>query len=561
LVTTLKIGLHLFGGAECGGLFEALPQMMITGFTNFKTLGADCEVYVRRLSLQRTDNRLISNIRKVSRTSGGFVVELDSKLQVHTLVELDVKFPGQSHYYRSRGLVEWYAKSDNPKKPHKVGIRVIAMEKLDPAGAPMAAPKQRKPAFTAGVSKRVEPTIDDVAEQAAARPASPAETKVIQRSTELKIPKLEEVSELFTSLIGEKIEVSDAPRPMDTDDIAVVGAYKGEDGRMLSLIGADIALANRLGAALAMIPKEVAENDIELRIISDETCQNTQEIFNINTSVLNGLKIPHHRFVKLYNCFNDEQPSEVRALMGDPAARVDYTVGVPGYGSGRLCYLFAEWHPGMENTAESSPPSPSQVVPEAQKPIAEKQADPGIDLAQTQFATPEILKKAEAGPSFTPVPPKATEIAELFTNLVGDAVAVDVLKGNPPGGETFAAVGNFVTDDNHTVAICALDIKLANWSAAALAMIPKDVAKMDIDNVRLSDESRDNVQEILNISASVFNKPGMPHLRFGKLVIAMDNGLPSEYDAIIGSPTERRDFTVKIPNYGEGIMSCLLKSS
>jgi hypothetical protein len=539
---------------------------MISGFSNFKFLGSDCEVYVRRLTPQRTDNRLISNIRRVSRASGGFVVELDSEFQVHTLVELDVRFPGQSHYYRSRGLVEWNAKSDNPKKPHKIGIRVIVMEKLDPEGYPMATPKQRKPALTARVSRRVEIPDYEAAlnvskspEPAQSSPRAEAK-KVVQRSTELKIPKPGEVSELFGSLIGEKIGISTAQQPMNASDIAVVGSYKGEDGRTLSVIGADIALANWLGAALAMIPKEVAKKDIDSGGISEETKQNTQEIFNINTSVLNGPGIPHHRFSKLYECFRDELPEEIRALMSDPVNRADFDVDVPGYGSGRLCFLFTEWHPGGGNTDEPKPPQ-SKAASSVAAPIAAAPPDAGIDLAKTQFATPETMEATKiAGPSFTVVPPKAQDIGELFTNLVGDQVTAEPVKGSLLDRDAFAVVGNFVTDDNRTVALCALDIHLANWAPAALAMIPKDVVKMDIDNRRLSDESRDNVQEILNIASSVFNKPGMPHLRFGRLVITMDGDPPAEFNAIIEAPTERRDFTVKIPGYGDGIMACLLKA-
>lgn len=539
---------------------------MRSGFPNFKPLGADCEIYVRQISPQRTESRLISNIRKVSRASAGFVVDLPYAFPVHTLVEMDVKFPGQAHYYRCRGLVEWHTPGNHPEKPHQLGIRVMSMEKLDPAGFPMTQQRtQRRPAVVGRVSKKAEsPLLESKAAQSVektvstppsqvAAPAPVPPKKHDARTTELKIPKAREVSEILTSLIGEKIEVSKAKNEIDVDDIAVVGIYKDETGRILSLVGTDIALANWLGAALAMIPKEVAKKDIESQTISDETRENTQEIFNINTSVLNGPGLPHHKFVKLYNCFDNEQPAEANALMNDPVARVDFTAEVPGYGAGRVCYLFNEWHPREETAVDDNPQS----------------EEAGPSLAHTRHVTPEALDKsnseippiaaeaAEAAASYTINPPKAREIADLFTNLVGEAVTVDKLQGDPLDEDSFAAIGSFVTDDEKIIVLCAMDIKLANWSAAALAMIPKDVARVDIDNWKLSAELRDNVQEILNIAASIFNKPGMPHLRFDKLVVTMDGDPPAEYRPVLSNPSERVDFTVKIPGYGEGTMACL----
>ena len=505
------------------------------------------------------------------------MVELPYAFQVHTLVEMDVKFPDQSHYYRCRGLIEWQSPGETEEKPHKLGIRVMSMEKLDPEGFPMTPPKiQRRPAVaTARVSKRVESPLPAPGEAPVPEPPpydpppamdySVPETRTA-RTTDLKIPKAREVSEILTSLIGEKIEVQKQKDEIDPDDIAVVGAYKDESGRILSLVGTDIALANWLGASLAMIPKEVAKKDIEAQGIAEETKENTQEIFNINASVLNAPDLPHHRFDRLYNCFDDEHPSAVRALMNDPVARIDFTVEVPGYGAGRLCYLFNEWHLGNDAEPPAAGPALDEtqyVPPEPEREPEPPAAPPFQDAAPfVPPARPEPSKPPppeDAGPAYTLNPPKAREIAELFTNLVGDAVGVEKHKGDPLDADDIATIGNFVTDDGQTIALCCMDIKLANWSAAALAMIPKDVAKMDIDNWKLSEELRDNVQEILNIAASIFNKPGMPHLRFDNLIVTMDGDPPAAIRTLLSNPTERVDFTVKIPGYGEGMMACMFK--
>jgi hypothetical protein len=559
---------------------------MTSGFSNFRHLGPDCEIYVRQISPQRSEHRLISNIRKVSLASAGFVVELDYTFQVHTLVEMDVKFPAQPYYYRSRGVIEWHAPGDDPSKPHKLGIRVFSMEKLDPSGMPMVLPPtRRKPAITPRISQKATPSFmqekqsdvppqDSVsygdapsyppeAEQSVEPPPpeAPVEPK---RFTELKIPKAKEVSEILTSLIGDPVEVRKTSEQMNASDIAVLGTYMGEDNRLLSLTGADIALANWLGAALAMIPKEVAQKSVDEQSISDEVKENTQEIFNINTSVLNAPKIPHHRFSKLYDCFANEQPEEAKALTADPAARIDFIVEVPGYGTGRLCYLFSEWHPDQEEEGEKevskAPSAPPQAPAQTQVVNPEALDLPEEPKPSTPAAPAEKETEKEAEKAYTINPPKPREVAELFTNLVGEEVTAKLIESAPMPENEFAAIGNFVTDDDRLIVLCAMDIKLSNWAAAALAMIPKDVAQMDIEGAKLSDEAKDNVQEILNISASIFNKRGMPHLRFDKLLLTMDEPPPDEYKALSSSPAERVDFLVDIPGYGEGTMACMYKA-
>lgn len=560
---------------------------MTSGFANFRHLGTDCEIYVRQISPQRSEHRLISNIRKVSLASAGFVVELDYSFQVHSLVEMDVKFPSQPYYYRSRGVIEWHAPSDNPSKPHKLGIRVFSMEKLDPSGMPMVLPPtQRKPAITPRTSKKATPSFmqekqeDAQARDSASSAASashekapsyppepeqsveppPSEPSEPKRFTELKIPMAREVSEILTSLIGDPVEVKKTEEQMEVSDIAALGTYMGEGDELLSLTGADISLANWLGAALAMIPKEVAQKSVEEHALSEEARENTQEILNINTSVLNAPNIPHHRFSTLYNCIENEQPEEVNELAADPTARIDFIVNVPGYGTGRLCYLFSEWHPEPEEEETDTPDNKSN---EASAPAQTQVVNPEeLDLPEEQ--KPEDASSSQAPEddeekAYTINPPKPREVAELFTNLVGESVTAKTVEDSRMPEDEFAVMGNFVTDDDQLIVLCVMDIKLSNWAAAALAMIPQDVAKMDIDGKTLSDEAKDNVQEILNISASIFNKTGMPHLRFDKLVLTMNDAPPDEYNSLLSSPTERVDFLVDIPGYGEGTMACMFK--
>ena len=536
---------------------------MTYGKVNYKALGSSCEVYVRQLSPNsRSESRLISNLRRNSKPSAGFIVDLEYTFAVRTLVEMDVKFPGQSFYYRARGVVERSSRGADPTRPYRLGIRIIAMEKLDPTGVPMAPPKQKTLPYTAisgadapqaampKTALEQKPTVDEAspAPHGSSNQTAPSPVTVLSgESTDLKLPKAREISELLTSLIGEPVTVSKNQTEMiSVDDIAVAGDYRGEDGTLFAAVVTDIALANWLGAALAMIPRGVAQKDLDTLKISDETRENTQEIFNINTSVLNGPDLPHHRFGKLYFCMGDEHPEDVGRLMEKCAARIDFDVEVPGYGGGRMAYLLAPWN--REGSAVASNEAPSA-----------RTEGEGIDPGAASELEDESADEPSKAPNYRIALPKPREISELLTNLVGEAVVVKV-QDKALDVDDFAAVGDFVDDDGDPKGICAMDINLSNWVAAALAMIPKDVVRKDIEGWKLSDESRENVQEIFNISASVFNKPTMPHLRFGSLSVGLDGDLPGPIMTIVNNMEERIDFSVEIPGYGGGILCCIFKA-
>jgi hypothetical protein len=536
---------------------------------NYKSLGPECEVYVRQRSPNRTEARLIANYRRETKPSAGFLVDLDYTFPLHTLVEMDVKFPEQRFYYRSRGIVEWCGRGTDAERPYRLGIRVLGMEKLDPSGVPITPPKRKT-----GVHPSVKPERRDASTQVEAPP--PASTVAVERpfaqsrgehaasageaarSTDLKLPTAKELSELLTNLIGEEIDVNMAlSSAMAAEEIAVVGDYKEETGDILTLVATDISLANWLGAALAMIPKEVARKEVEAKQLSEETRENTQEIFNINTSVLNGPNLPHVRFGALYSCMDNEQSADIRNLMDNPAGRADFIVEVPGYGMGKMAYFLAEWH--APKPAENANLSIGNAETQFQMPRPEIAKSPTTQPqpGQSDEVPQKVNEEKDSG--YTTTLPTPAEIAELLTNLVGETVTVRIQAAATMTAADFAAIGDFIADDGRPLGICAMDISLSNWAAAALAMIPKNVVKKDIENGNLSEESRENIQEILNISASVFNKPSMPHLRFGSLYVPMDGNLPASIQALVDSPEERADFEVEIPGYGSGLIACIFK--
>ncbi|MCP4676464.1 MAG: GAF domain-containing protein [Deltaproteobacteria bacterium] len=108
----------------------------------FKTLSPGCSVDVQAMSAEHAVDRIILRGRRRARPSAGLIVESEYAFQIGALVLLDLKFPGQVYTYRSRGMVSWVVRGDAARHPHKMGVLIFGMDKLDEHGisVSLAAP-------------------------------------------------------------------------------------------------------------------------------------------------------------------------------------------------------------------------------------------------------------------------------------------------------------------------------------------------------------------------------------------------------------------------------------
>ncbi len=555
---------------------------MQKGNVHFKPLDPGSIVEIRTMPLGRSEHRLISASRRRSKPAAGFIVELTNSYPVGVLLELDLAFPGQPHKYRARGMVSWVSKSENPKRPHKIWIHILGMNKLDPNAvqqevykpaatvvqAPMGAPVEMAGDYpqtpdlegssAATVAQPIgdpalAPAVQQVAEPAAVDPdpvaASPAEPVAqaepaapdVDKGADhkLKPPTSKAVSELLTNLVGEEVVVKQLESgDFELEDIAAVGEFVGDDGTLLTVCTLDLAAGSWLGAALAMIPKAAVEKDLKAKRFSDEVQENIQEVFNISSSVFHKSGLPHFRFSQLHLIKDNPPPDTVQALLDDPASKIDLEMEVPGYGSGRISYYMAHWkpsepaEPAVEDAPESAP-VPAQPEPGG----AEESPDSAVESDSGRKALD---------------PPGPKQVSELLASLVGEDVPVERIDSGQFETADFAVAGDFVSNSDEILSIAVLDIAAANWLGAALPMIPKATVAEDVKNKKMSEEVQENVQEIFNISASAFNTPEGPHHRFRKLYLPLSEDLPDDVQELIDQPASRADFEVDVPGYGSG---------
>ncbi len=150
--------------------------------------------------------------------------------------------------------------------------------------------------------------------------------------------------------------------------------------------------------------------------------------------------------------------------------------------------------------------------------------------------------------------PGKKAVADLLLSLLDMNVAVtdgDPVKIEP---QTPSAVCTFVLDDGRPKACWISEFSLVVNIGAALAVIPPEVALEHIRKTELPDNIRENFQEVLNVSASLFNKPDSQHLSLGALTITPDT-VPDAVQSMIASASGRSDMKIAIPGYGDGMMT------
>ncbi len=147
--------------------------------------------------------------------------------------------------------------------------------------------------------------------------------------------------------------------------------------------------------------------------------------------------------------------------------------------------------------------------------------------------------------------PGHSEISDTLSLLLNKGVSVT----NGSSVATSAKIaGTYIDQQEKFGALSLMDLPLGSFTGAALTMIPCATAKASIQTGNLSDEIRENLQEVFNIMVAFFNQGNVPHIRFFELHTTPP-GWPDEIDAFLTAAVQHADLDVDIPGYGAGKMS------
>ena len=154
------------------------------------------------------------------------------------------------------------------------------------------------------------------------------------------LPGAKDVRDLLEGMLGREVDVTTGGAMVNpnADDGAQVGAYVDKLGVLRALVVADLPLAARAGAAIALVPASGAEIAVEEGQLSAALFENAYEILNVMASLFNLPDAPH---VKLDGCWapGEALPADVAQWVLSYVRRLDLDVNVKGYGPGRLSIL------------------------------------------------------------------------------------------------------------------------------------------------------------------------------------------------------------------------------
>ena len=153
--------------------------------------------------------------------------------------------------------------------------------------------------------------------------------------------------------------------------------------------------------------------------------------------------------------------------------------------------------------------------------------------------------------------PQPKQVRELLADLLGRDVTLEPSAPFAPGPDTAASIAVYVDDQLRICALIACDLALSAHAGAAIGLVPPGGAQAAIEDGKLTDTLAENLYEVLNIAASMFNVAGADHLKLHALHPA---GPPLDPQLRISALTlgRREDLAVSIGGYGDGLLSVVL---
>lgn len=153
--------------------------------------------------------------------------------------------------------------------------------------------------------------------------------------------------------------------------------------------------------------------------------------------------------------------------------------------------------------------------------------------------------------------PTPKDVRDLLTGLLDREVTLTPTTPFAPGPRTPASVAVYVDDSLRITATIACDLPFSAYAGAALGLVPPAAADLAVEEGALGETLAENLNEVLNIAASLFNAPGVDHVKLHELHPA-GPALPPMARAHTLTLGRREDLAVDIGGYGAGACSIVL---
>ncbi|MCW2856955.1 MAG: hypothetical protein JWR52_2570 [Marmoricola sp.] len=153
--------------------------------------------------------------------------------------------------------------------------------------------------------------------------------------------------------------------------------------------------------------------------------------------------------------------------------------------------------------------------------------------------------------------PATKEIRDLLTELLDRDVQVAPNAPLAPTAANPCTVGVYVDDSLQVAAVAVFDLAFSARTGASIGLVPPTGAETAIAEGSLNETLRENLYEVLNIAASLFNVEGATHVRLYDVHHA---GSPCPGDILARALTlgRREDLVAEVAGYGSGRLSVVL---
>jgi len=148
--------------------------------------------------------------------------------------------------------------------------------------------------------------------------------------------------------------------------------------------------------------------------------------------------------------------------------------------------------------------------------------------------------------------PPILKVREMLETLLGRDVTVEPSPTTLAGTDTIGSlVATYCDDDGRNRAMLGWSIEGAANVGAALGLIAAPMAKEMASEQFLRLDIADNLAEVSNVMAALFDLPGNPHVRMnGRYCPAATT--PAELASFLYANPDRLDLDFTVKGYGSG---------
>ena len=153
--------------------------------------------------------------------------------------------------------------------------------------------------------------------------------------------------------------------------------------------------------------------------------------------------------------------------------------------------------------------------------------------------------------------PPVKVLRDMLSDLLGRGVEVAPADPWSPSVSDPGAVAVYVDDGSRLRGLICCDLSLSVSLSASIALIPANTAASCLEEGQLTDDMVENLNEVLNILATLFNLSDGPHVRLYALHVPGEQP-PADLCAQLRAYGKREDLTIEVAGYGGGRISLVL---